>query len=101
MVNGNQISTTETPDSIKKGFPTGNHLMAPNHMNHTLAITDDTNDQSHLDDRDCVANYAELEEVANQVLNVYYANFKAEGSPDPKLRACQNIKQAFAKQALT
>ena len=64
--------------------------MAPNHMNHTLAITDDTNDLIHLDDRNCVANYAELEEVATKVLKIFYTNFKADGSSNPNLRAYQN-----------
>ena len=71
--------------------------MAPNHMNHNLAITDDNNDQNHLTYCSSFENYDKLSKVAADVLNVYYTNFKTDGSPDPKLRAYQHTKRAFAR----
>ena len=71
--------------------------MAPNHTNHALAIIDNNNDQNHLTYRSSFENYEELSKVAADVLNVYYTNFKTDGSPDPKLKAYQRTKRAFAR----
>ena len=85
------------PGSIKSGTTTGNHLMAPNHMNHTLAIPANNNDQNHLTYCSSFANYAELNQVAGEVLNVYYTNFTADRNPDPQLKAYKHTKRAFSK----
>ena len=69
-------------------------------MNHTLAITDDNNDQNHLTYHSSFENYDELSKVAADVLNVYYTNFKTDGSPDPKLKAYQHTKRALVQPSI-